>query len=396
MDFLNFLNRAKKSQTFDNLVAAAEKILSKELGSSIQLTQVERLSKKGRRNLLLRCHILSERGLPSSLIIKKVEADPYEPEEPNSWDTMRFFRDWMGSQFLTTIPSQFNHSPRFYGGDRQLGFIILEDVKHRSSLVEPMLGKERSLAEEVLLKYATCLGQLHADTMGKAAEFEELFRTISPVMKSARLNADINKLRSTLNNLDIHLETNCWQDLEAITDTVARPDAFLAYIHADPCPDNVLYTGEILRLIDFETGHFGHALIDATYARMMFPSCWCANRLPHKVVQQMENAYRSILSQHCSAAENDRVFEAALVNICGFWLLNTLMHLEYALGKDPDWGISTIRQRILARLEAFITTSEEFERLPGLHSTSSQLLVLLRERWSDISPMPFYPAFQGE
>ncbi len=396
MDFFDFLNKVIQYKSFAPIIAAAERLLSNELGREIQLTKVERLSKKGRRNLLLRCHCLSDSGLPSSLIIKKVAANPYDPEDTNSWDTMGFFRDWMGSQFLTTIPSQFNHSPHCYGGNRELGFIILEDVKHLSSLVEPMLGEDRSLAEEILLKYATCLGQLHADTMGKAAEFEELFRTISPVMKSARLNADINKLRAILNNLGIHLETNCLQDLEAITDTVAHPDDFLAYIHADPCPDNVLYTGEILRLIDFETGHFGHALIDATYARMMFPSCWCANRLPHKVVKQMENTYRAILSQHCSAAENDQVFEAALVNICGFWLLNTLMHLEYALEKDSDWGISTIRQRILARIEAFIATSEEFERLPGLHSTSSQLLILLRERWSDISLMPLYPAFQQE
>lgn len=193
MDFFDFLNKVIQYKSFTPIIAAAERLLSNELGSSIQLTKVERLSKKGRRNLLLRCHCLSDSGLPSSLIIKKVAANSYDPEDTNSWDTMGFFRDWMGSQFLTTIPSQFNHSPHFYGGNRELGFIILEDVKHRSSLVEPMLGEDRSLAEEILLKYATCLGQLHADTMGKAAEFEELFRTISPVMKSARLNADINR-----------------------------------------------------------------------------------------------------------------------------------------------------------------------------------------------------------
>ena len=35
-------------------------------------------------------------------------------------------------------------------------------------------------------------------------------------------------------------------------------------------------------------------------------------------------------------------------------------HFESALRKDLNWGISTTRQRILARLEAFITAAQEF------------------------------------
>ena len=64
----------------------------------------------------------------------------------------------------------------------------------------------------------------------------------------------------------------------------------------------------------------------------------------------MEHTYRAILIPHCPLAKDDEVFETALVNACGFWLLYTLSrHLDYALEKDGDFGISTIRQRILAR-----------------------------------------------
>jgi hypothetical protein len=156
-----------------------------------------------------------------------------------------------------------------------------------------------------------------------------------------------------------------------------------------------LDTGQGLRLIDFETGHFGHALIDAAYGRMMSPSCWCANRLPIEMVRQMENTYRSILVRACPIAEDDQIFEAALFDICGFWLLYTLArHLEPVMVEDADFGISTIRQRILARLETFIAASQEFDRLPGLRSISSKLLDLLRQRWCDVVDLPIYPAFQ--
>ncbi|MGV0029089.1 phosphotransferase family protein [Phormidesmis priestleyi] len=336
-------------------------------------------------------------GLPPSLIIKKVKVNPRNLEDTDSWHTVRFFHDWMGAQFLSTLPDNFKHSPRFYGGDRNLGFILLEDVQHSSSLVEFLLGNNRAQAEQALLQYVTCLGQLHTQTLGKAAEFEELFKAIAPNVNPIRDTVEIHKHQLMLENLGIYTENSWLHDLEAINETVKHPGEFLAYIHADACPDNVLHTGEALRLIDFETGHFGHALIDVAYGRMMFPSCWCANRLPPTMVRQMESTYRAILMQHCPVAADDQIFETALVKICGFWLLYTLTrHLESALRKDLNWGISTIRQRILARLEAFIATAQEFNQLPGLCNTSSQLLDLLRQRWSTIPHLPLYPAFQGK
>jgi hypothetical protein len=237
--------------------------------------------------------------------------------------------------------------------------------------------------------------------MGKAAEFEQLFQTLAPNFKLTkpitRPIANIQQHELMLKNLGIQPGSNWFHEIESIDRAVNHPGEFLAYIHADACPDNVLDTGEELRLIDFETGYFGHALIDAVYGRMMFPSCWCANRLPDSIIRQMEDTYRQVLIQNCPAAADNRIFETALVDACGFWLLFTLArHLEAALEKDLDWGISTTRQRILARLEAFISTSQEFNKLPGLCDISSQILDLLRLRWAETPSLPLYPAFQGE
>jgi Phosphotransferase enzyme family len=382
-------------EAFSPLCISAEAILATALDNQIHIDKIEHLTEKGRRNLLLRCRINPVDSLPSSFILKKVETETYDPDKANSGDMRRFFNDWVGSQFLNTLPSKSKHSPHFYGGDRHLGFIILEDVQHRHRLVEPLLGNDVAQAEWALLEYATCLGQLHADTLGKATEFEALFRAIAPSAKPMRATVNIPKYQSRLESLGIHIDSNCLRDLEAIAETVSHPGEFLAYIHADACPDNVLVTGETLRLIDFETGFFGHALIDAAYGRMMFPSCWCSNRLPHATVQQMERTYRATLAQNCPIVEDDHVFETALVKTCGFWLLCTLTrHFEDALEKDLDFGTSTIRQRILARLETFIATAQEFNQLSGLCSVSSQLLDLLHQSWQDVPNLPLYPAFQ--
>jgi hypothetical protein len=409
---MKHLMRMWNKKAFKPLLAAAEQVISKALGSQIHITEVKRLTKKGRRNLLLRCFIDPVRDLPSSFILKKVETEIYNPEDTGSWDTMRFFKDWVGAQFLSTIPRKFDYCPLWYGGDRDLGFSILEDLGHHFSLVEPLLEKDSDHAEEILLKYAARLGQLHTDTIGKAATFEDLFHSLSPTARlsalqmtsqaaripTQRANAldqSFQNLQARLESLGVRIESGLSKELETIITAISDPGSFLAYIHADPCPDNIFVRGDELRLIDFEFGHFGHALIDATYGRMMFPTCWCANRLPHSIVSKMEIAYRNELVQECPQAQDDSIFETELVTICGFWLLSTLVrHLQETLEKDRDWGISSVRQRVLGRLEAFINTSEQFVKFPSLRGLSGCLLELLHRRWTHTPPLSLYPAFQ--
>jgi hypothetical protein len=388
-------------ENFDALISEAERILSGIFGSPIHFTNVERLSEPERRNLILRCISTETSDLPSRFVIKKVEADSYHPEDPNSWDSQRFFSDWVGSQSLSSLGEGLNHGPHFYGGNRELGFIVLEDMGQHRSLVEPLLHESRDSAEAALLRYSTCLGKLHADTANRYGAFDELFHAVSPNGKTfARterdVDDDIQKLQSSLDNLGIRTEPAFLQEVKEIRNTVVHPGPFLAYIHGDPCPDNVFDSPEQMRLIDFEFGHYGHALVDAVYGRMIFPTCWCANRLPRSIVMQMENRYRGELMQGCPQAQEDSVFEGALVTVCGYWLLDTLeWHLERALQDDHRWGLASHRQRILARLEAFMTTADDFGQLSAVYGTAGRLREVLGERWPETPPLPLYPAFQG-
>lgn len=389
-----------KPETFDSITGAAEKMLSDIFGYQIRFTKVDRLSEPGRRNLILRCVSAPTNELPSKFIIKKVEANLYNPDDSNSWDTKRFFSDWVGSQFLSSLGKEANHGPHFYGGNRDLGFIILEDLGQHRSLAEPLLHEDAISAEAALLRYSSRLGKLHANTINQQGLFEKLLHSVGATGSSfapteSEIEKGIQQVQKILDGLGV-VDENFLQELWAIQAAVINPGPFLAYIHADPCPDNVFDSSEQMQLIDFEFGHFGHALIDAAYGRMIFPSCWCANRLPQPIVAQMESLYRSELILGCSDAQDDNIFQDALVAMCGYWLLKTLeRHLESALKEDQTWGIASLRQRILARLEAFVSTSEEFSRFPAIRATSNRLLDVLGKRWPDVLPLPVYPAFQG-
>ena len=81
------------------------------------------------------------------------------------------------------------------------------------------------------------------------------------------------------------------------------------------------------------------------------------------------------------------------MHLCGLVLFFTFEY-QYETEEDHKWGIGTIRQRVLARLEQFIKTAEEFKRLPALHGMAGEVLSILQNRWADVPALPVYPAFR--
>jgi hypothetical protein len=390
----------------EQLLTAAQTLLSSRLGAQIHLTEVERLTEEDSRNDVIRCTLAdAPQGAPVSVVIKQVVSEHYSPDNADSWDTQRFFCDWAGAEFLSTLPTTSAHSARFFGGNRDQGFIILEDLGAHHSLIEPLLEGDAQSAEHALLTFAAGLGQMHADTIGAAAHFERITQIVNPILRvhvqsaclqqGAEFQQMFEQLRAQFDGLGLPIATETVADIGQITESVARPGPFLAFVHGDPCPDNTFYSDSTLRLIDFEFGKFSHALRDGVYSRMFFPTCWCANRIPEALVARMEQNYRAELSRTCPAAQDDHLFETGLVHMCGYWLIATLWwHLADALKEDRDWGIATMRPRFLARLQAFIGVSQAYGQLPALRGTASALLEHLQARWPEIEPLPVYPAFR--
>lgn len=100
------------------------------------------------------------------------------------------------------------------------------------------------------------------------------------------------------------------------------------------------------------------------------------------------------LAGACPAMRDAAAFETAMALMCGYWLIGTLgWQLEGALQSDGEWGIATVRGRIIGRLAVFpeLVGGE----LPGLYATAQSLARRLAARWPDTEPLPLYPAFRG-
>ena len=335
---------------------------------------------------------------PESVVVKAaaaMEGETYDPgvEGGPAW---RLFNDWAGLQFLTKAAGESTPAPRFYAGNSASGLIILEDLGSGKQLDHLLLGEDAEAAEAGLMGLMKALGRMHALTVGKRAAFESLRNNLGPTERG-NTDEEILHVRRRLDDLgkplDVRITTETKTDLESFTGFLDKSGPFQAYSHHDPCPDNCLWVGEEIKLLDFEFGGFRHALLDGVYGRIHFPTCWCVNRLPEHIYIQMERVYRTELARGCPEAGDDALFSQAVVGACAWHLIGTLH--PHVLEEDGEWGIATRRQRALVRLDRFAEVAETFGHCEALAATTVNLAAALRRRWpKETEEMPFYPAFR--
>ena len=392
---------------FDALKPSVERILEQSLHVQVGIAQAVLLTDAQRRNRVWRITLDRQRApLLSSVIVKQVRPEGYDPENPAAPDTQRFFSDWAGAQFVSEV-CRAPHGPHFYGGDRRAGFIVLEDLGEHHSLVEPLLAGDRSAAMRALMAYVRRLGRLHAEAMGHEGEFDAIVRVLRLQAPSQvkwevewagqvkqHLDPLIVRLDRYLAELGLTVGAAARGDIHEAFKGVFGPSPFRTFIHTDPCPDNVFYDGETMRIFDFEFARFGNALLDGLYCRVPFPTCWCANCVPLDVVAQVEQEYRVTLAAACPAALDDELFYAGVAAITAHWACVRLAEPEETLKEDHQWGIAGVRARLLTQLTTFVEAARLAGRFVAFRATCEQVLVKLAQRWPDAYPLPYYPAFR--
>jgi hypothetical protein len=97
-------------------------------GVQLAVTHAELLTDPDRRDRVWRCTLDAQSDdAPKSVIVKHIRPAHYAPDDVTQLDTRRFFGEWAGAEFLSRLGDG-QHGPRFYGGDRQAGFIVIEDM----------------------------------------------------------------------------------------------------------------------------------------------------------------------------------------------------------------------------------------------------------------------------
>jgi hypothetical protein len=383
-------------------LSVAERVLATTFGRPVLLDLAQAPEGGSGRANLHRCVVRDgPADAPASVIVKRVAVDSEESYDPDTLTgpAARLFNEWASLEFLTAVaPGAL--APRFYGGDRAAGLIVMEDLGEGESLVQPLLGDDRAKAESALDAYFRSLGRLNALTAAHAETYRRIRDSLGPREPLARptLASEhevlVRQLAELGEAVTITLASGVHEDLAHAAAFLADPGPFAAFSQSDACPDNCIREGDWMRFFDFEWGRFGSALNDGARARSNFPTCWCVNRLPDDIIRRTETVYRAELVNGCPAAADDTLFYREVVKACAFWALRSFEFYQSIWEADGTWGISTVRQRAIVRFELLAQATAEYGYLEALGATAGDLARRLQALWPDVAPMPYYPPFR--
>ncbi len=379
-------------------------------------SKVIQLSEPGRRNVLLRLLIEKpQEGMPKTVILKQnaTETNKFDATktETEIEKLSRFAHDWAGIEFLTEIGC--DHAPHFYAGSIKHKFILIEDLGFsHPSLVGPLTRSSTITniqeAESALIAYVRRVGKMQVDTLGKSQQFTKILNRIYPQAHRFNFLTEVNvsDMVNQFKRLVGFESKKLSQEIQEVFEFSKTQGDFHVLLHGDICPDNVYYQGREIKLIDFEFGDFGNALIDGVYLRMSMPSCWCSKAVPQPILHKMEAAYREELKKGIPAAIDDSVYNKQLTYACAYWLIRTISTMDVErewicpsgpLDSDSEWDPKEngFRSRILSRLDSFIACSKSTGYLPKFREASNYLLSHLRKIWPQSKYIDVFPVFKN-
>ena len=383
------------------LILTAERVLGEALGESIMFDTGEVLQ-DGIRSLTYRFRLLEGPSYaPISVIVKQVKSTDQAPYAPKSatLPAWTFFNEWASLQFLDNRASEHAFGPRFYGGDDAKGVMVMEDLGAGKRLDHYLMENDPLAAESALIEFAAIHGRLHTATLGRQDEFKQLRESLGPsLLEDGHHTYEwlAPTFYQTAGLLGISPEPGVAKELEGLKELLLHPGPFLSFIQNDSCPDNCLFRGSTLRLLDFEGGTFDHALKEGVYGRMHFPTCRYVYQIPEPIPLRMETAYHTELVKGCPEAKDEKLFSSAVASACVYWMIRwyQMDPLANSLENDVFLVAATSRQRHLLRSQIVAQTTREAGHMEAIGATIGKMAAKMGTLWPNAADIPVYPAFR--
>lgn len=109
-------------------------LLTKHFKTSVQLVSMVQITRPTRRNMLIRMVVETPPSKEQFNIMFK-QSQVYHDGDTDSDIFSRFAREWVGLEYLADIPEASDDIPKFYGGNKQHRFILMEDMGVALSLL---------------------------------------------------------------------------------------------------------------------------------------------------------------------------------------------------------------------------------------------------------------------
>lgn len=275
-----------------------------------------------------------------------------------------------------------DHGPRPLAVDPAHQLIVMTDLGTGPSLADALLGTSAATATAALLAWATTYGRIAAETIGGQTEFTALRARYSQA-EQPPADGFTDGFTDAIAALDV-----------PAPGTVTRPGGPQVFSPGDICPDNNVFTGDTLHVLDFEGAGYHSVFLDAAYATMPFATCWCVFRLPDELTDRIEAAYRTEVVTVLPELADDDVWRTGVRQAIGWWTADITAALAARATRadlpmhDTRRPVPTARQLLRHRWQ------HALDNVTGPLADTFAHLLKTTEHW-DVDPLPLYPAFTG-
>jgi hypothetical protein len=306
------------------------------------------------------------------------------------------FGEWSCLRFLSQFDALKSLIPAFYGGERALELLVMEDlgsVRGTSDLGTILEGDDPDHARAALLAHAREMGRLHLATAGHEASFDAIrsrFPVEQQLLSKDQFRENFAWFMRLLERLELPVSRELKAELGAVVSRLAGHSPSRAFTRGDLCPSNVAYRNGRIRFFDFEMGAFRNVFLSAAYFRVSHLSCHNGSLIPPWLQAEAEAAYLDAVSPMLTGGGQDLDIASAAAAMV-IWLLSL-----YFDKRERMRHLATRRQRMFGSLSSYLDHAPFADPLPHTAEALARLQRHMDDNWSESEKrILLFPAFRA-
>lgn len=350
------------------VVAAAERLLTRRTGAQVQLVDAVDLG-GSERTVVLRVRMGDNPfSLPRTMVVKQVLDAAELAQQRGVTTDEAFLRETVSYQFANSLPLGQRPGAVLVAHDLAERVLVLSDLGGTATLSDLLAGHDAVATQHGLMAWAQALGRMHAVTAGREPDFRALLRRTGHQLATDPMDAPARlAVRDVPDGLRAVLGVVTPAPVLAAAQRATRlvgPEALRAFSPADLCPDNALLTAGGVQFLDYEWGGFRDVTLDAAYALVPFPGCWCCPEISAEQSISLVQAWRSEVVGVWPQLADDAALRARLLDaqllwtwISTHWFLPGLAvrrapSSEHPLARGPERALQLRWNRLSASAAA--------------------------------------------
>lgn len=349
----------------DNVVAAAEDILTRRYGGTQKLLDATRLPGSGLAG------VYRARVAPNPFLQHRSLVVKHSPETGDVLEDAAFLREVVAYQFTTSLSEDVRPGPILLGYDTAQRIIIISDSGDGDTLETLLTSGDDEQRVQILRNLGSALGRMHAGTAGKEEDYNVLF---ARMVRSRSGQRQVQDLRERLLMHRIRLGARMLEESgiaipAEVAATAERIHARLlhggnrAFTPFDLAPDNIIYADRT-QFLDYEWAGFRDVTFDVGFVVGGFPNYVAARPIDDDEAQAFIDAWvREVEGMWPNVLHEDTLHSSITAALIG-WALSSVSILNAnALGEigQADAQLAEEFTSAGASLEAAVSADEDFE-----------------------------------